>query len=265
MGLLGLRLVLWGSFVCKWAPVSTSTSTSTAGAAQCPTRFLERMIVGLKQNITLTTLSLSGQPVGSLLPALAESMRLCPIASLDLSRTGLGHHPAAIPTLCEVLRTNTRLTALTLSHNACGNTMLGLGPGLLKNSTLVHFDISHCCMADAAVRELVVLLRANYRLQSVLVEGNDDPLHPLTLDEIEGLLARNQRGFQCTHQSATWTRCNDEREQVRDLSELRCDHCDAVMAHRTIIDKDGTRRDRFKREQDLIASKSFKQIADAKW
>ena len=54
----------------------------------------------------------------------------------------------------------------------------------------------HCRMADATLRELVVVvLWAKYRLQSVLVECNDDPLHPLTLDEIEGLLAHNQRGL----------------------------------------------------------------------
>uniref|UniRef100_A0A7S1I4I6 Uncharacterized protein n=1 Tax=Eutreptiella gymnastica TaxID=73025 RepID=A0A7S1I4I6_9EUGL len=209
--------------------------------------YLNRMVAAMELNQSLTKLNMRGQQIGPMLPTLYQSMLKCPIVSLDLSCCALHETPGTVAVLRDIIRTNNRLTYLDISRNRFGDALVDFAPALLANNTLIHLDLSHTKMHDSTIRHLAVELRANYKLKFLGIEGNDEPLHPMTRHEIKNVIGRNASTLWCKHGSLKWHRRNQEHEQARSLQELVCADCQQVMATRTIVDKDGTRKSRFKK------------------
>eukprot|EP00668_Euglena_longa_P001414 GGOE01001674.1.p1 GENE.GGOE01001674.1~~GGOE01001674.1.p1 ORF type:complete len:878 (+),score=288.49 GGOE01001674.1:120-2753(+) len=211
---------------------------------------LSDVLGALKANTSLRRLSLAGHQLGDCIGTLQDALQSCPVEWLDLSCTYLHIHPNSLDALADMLRENQRVTYLDLSLNLFEDRICALIPALESNCTLVNLNLSYTGVGNDALRSVAESLVHNIRLQTLGTLGIAQPRHPLTHQAVLKAVDPRRAGGDCPHHSTQW-RIGSDSSEIRDFRELVCETCGLVMAQRTIIDKDGTRGDRFRKGQDM--------------
>ena len=93
------------------------------------------------------------------------------VTSLTVSHNGLTEK--CCESLAELLRLNRTLERLDVAHNALAAGGVALAEALKANVGLLHFDLSHCSLDDAAGEALAAAFKGHGTLQGACVGHND--------------------------------------------------------------------------------------------
>jgi Ran GTPase-activating protein (RanGAP) involved in mRNA processing and transport len=152
-----------------------------------------------KQNMTIQTISMSGNSMGSRgAAALAEALRDSHIRinHLELASNDIG--PKGGAALAVAIAANSSLKYLDLSHNDLGDRgIAGFGPALSTNTSIEYLNISNNDITDTGAVALASGLGTNRSLLRLVL--NRQNIGDVGVTEIANALASNECSLQELH------------------------------------------------------------------